>query len=96
MNAMASLSESARKIALDRFRLLQPHLKEQRLLKAVAQGAGIGYRTAQRWKMRYRKYGLPGLARDDRSDPGWRRLLQPWCNAEKLMTLTSNARALAA
>jgi putative transposase len=75
MNALASLSESARKIALDRFRLLQPHLEEQRLLRAVARDAGIGYRTAQRWKMRYRKYGLPGLARDDRSDRGWRRAI---------------------
>jgi hypothetical protein len=25
--------------------------------------------------MRYRKYGLPGLARDDRSDRGWRRAI---------------------
>jgi transposase-like protein len=63
MIALASLSESARKIALDRFRLLQPHLEEKRLLKAVARDAGIGYRTAQRWMMRYRKYGLAGLAR---------------------------------
>jgi putative transposase len=75
MNALASLSESERKTALDRFRLLQPHLEEQRLLKAVAREAGIGYRTAQRWKMRYRKYGLPGLARDNRSDRGWRRAI---------------------
>jgi putative transposase len=75
MNALASLSESARKIALDRFRLLQPHLEEERPLKAVARDAGIGYRTAQRWKMRYRKYGLAGLARDDRSDRGWRRAI---------------------
>jgi hypothetical protein len=42
MIALASLSESARKIALDRFRLLQPHLEEKRLLKAVARDAGIG------------------------------------------------------
>jgi hypothetical protein len=54
MSAPASLFESARKIALDRFRLLQPHLEEQRLLKAVTQDAGIAYRTALRWKMRYR------------------------------------------
>jgi putative transposase len=52
MSALASLFESARKIALDRFRLLQPHLEEQRLLKAVTQDAGIAYRSAQRWKMR--------------------------------------------
>ena len=48
MSDLASLPESARKIALDRFRLLQPHLEEQRLLKAVAREGGIGYRTAQR------------------------------------------------
>jgi putative transposase len=73
MSDLASLPESARKIALDRFRLLQLHLEEQRLLKAVAREGGVGYRTAQPWKMRYRKYGLTGLARDDRSDRGrWR------------------------
>jgi putative transposase len=75
MVALASLSESARKIALDWFRLLQPHFEDKRLLKAVAREAGIGYRTAQRWKMRYRKYGLAGLARDDRSDRGQRRAI---------------------
>jgi hypothetical protein len=47
MNALASLSESARKIALDRFRLRQPHLEEKMLLKAVAPNADIRYRTAQ-------------------------------------------------
>jgi putative transposase len=58
MNALASLSESAQKIALDRFPLLKPHLEKQRLVEAVARDAGIGYRTVQRWKMRYRKYGF--------------------------------------
>jgi transposase len=42
-------------------------------LKAIARDAGIGYRTAQRWVMRYRKYGLAGLARNDRADRGCRR-----------------------
>ena len=48
-------------------------LSESARKSCFARDAGIGYRTAQRWKMRYRKYGLPGLARDDRSDRGWRR-----------------------
>ena len=77
MIALASLSEFARKIALDRFRLLQPHLEEKRPLKAVARDAGIGYRTAQRWVMRYRKCGLSGLARNDRADRGRRRTITP-------------------
>jgi putative transposase len=77
MIALASLLESARKIALDRFRLLQPHLEEKRPLKAVARDAGIGYRTAQRWVMRYRKCDLAGFARNDRADRGRRRTLTP-------------------
>jgi putative transposase len=77
MIALASLSESARKIALDRFRLLQPHLEEERPLKAVARDAGIRYRTAHRWVMRYRKCGLAGLARNDRVDRGHRRTITP-------------------
>jgi putative transposase len=77
MIALASLSESARKIALDRFRLLQPHLEEKRPLKAVARDAGIRYRTAQRWVMRYRKCDLAGLARNDRVDRRHRRIITP-------------------
>jgi putative transposase len=75
MIALASLSESARKLALDRFRLLSLTWKEKRPLKAVARE--IGYRTAQRWLMRYRKYGLAGLARNDRADRGHRRTITP-------------------
>jgi hypothetical protein len=77
MTELTSLPESARKIALDRFQLLQPHLEDKRFLKSVARDAGIGYRTAQRWMMRYREYGLAGLARNDRADRGRRRAITP-------------------
>jgi putative transposase len=77
MIALASLSESARKIAFDRFRLLQPHLEGKRSLKAVARDAGIRYRTDQRWVMRYREWDLAGLARNGRADRGRRRTIAP-------------------
>jgi putative transposase len=77
MNQLASLSESARTIALERFRILQPHLEQERFLTKVARDAGIPYRTAQRWVMHYRKYGLIGLTRDEREDSGSRRALSP-------------------
>jgi putative transposase len=60
---LAALSEAVRKIALDRFRLLQPHLEQRIPLPLVAREAGIAYRTAQRWVMRYQKYGLVALVR---------------------------------
>jgi hypothetical protein len=56
MNQLASLSESARTIALERFRILQPHLEQERFLTQVARDAGIPYRTAQRWVMHYRRF----------------------------------------
>ena len=41
MSQLASLSESARRIALERFRVLQPHLEQKRFLTQVARDAGI-------------------------------------------------------
>ncbi len=43
---LAGLSEEARNLALDRFRILQPHLEQSRSLQSVALAAGI--HTAQR------------------------------------------------
>jgi putative transposase len=72
---LAALSETVRKLALDRFRLLQPHLEQRIPLPLVAREAGIAYRTAQRWVMRYQKYGLAALVRQNRNDRGQRRTL---------------------
>jgi len=49
MDQLAGLSEEARKLALDRFRLLQPNLEQNQSLQSVARAAGIPYRTAHRW-----------------------------------------------
>jgi putative transposase len=70
MDQLAGLTEEARTLALDRFRLLQPHLEESRPLKLVAAVAGIPFRTAQRWVARYQQSGLTALARRTRADRG--------------------------
>jgi putative transposase len=61
MDELAGLTGEARKRALDRFHLLQPHLDNDRPLKAVAAAAGIPFRTAQRWVSLYRQFGLAAL-----------------------------------
>lgn len=66
------LTEDARKLALDRFRLFQPNLEDDRPLKAVA-AAEIPFRTAQRWMSLYRQFGLTALARKRRTDMGQHR-----------------------
>jgi len=48
MSQLASLSESARTVALNRFRILQTHLEQERFLTPVARDAGIPYRTPYR------------------------------------------------
>ena len=73
MDHLAALPEEARKLALDRFRLIQPHLEQAQSLLSVAQTAGISYRTAYRWVARYRRFGLAALARKQREDRGARR-----------------------
>lgn len=41
MDELAGLTEEARKLALDRFRLLQPPLEQNQPLQTVARAAGI-------------------------------------------------------
>ena len=73
MEELSRLPESLRKLALDRFRLLQPHLEEGRPLRLLAIKAGIPYRTAQRWVTRFQRLGLAALVRKKRIDAGVRR-----------------------
>src|SRR5215207_435266 len=67
---LTALSEKERERALDRFRLLRPHLEDGVPLTRLAETDGIALRTAQRWVQRYRAQGLAGLARRPRADRG--------------------------
>ena len=51
MDELAGLPEEARRLAMERFRLLQPHLERNEPLTSVAKAAGIPYRTAHRLAM---------------------------------------------
>lgn len=73
MAHLAGFTEEARKLALDRFRLIQPHLGQSQLLPSVARAAHIPNRTAQRWVAQYRLFGLAALVRKKRQDQGTRR-----------------------
>ena len=68
MDQLAGLSEEARKLALDRFRLLQPHLEDDRPLNAVAAAAGF---HTERLSVGWHSIGSsvwPLLARKKRAD----------------------------
>jgi putative transposase len=75
MDLLAGLSEEARKLAMERFRLLQPHIENNEPLTSVARAAGIPYRTAHRLVSEYRRIGLTALVRKKRMDRGERRVV---------------------
>jgi putative transposase len=73
MPELASISESLRQSALQRFQLLRAHLEDGRSLATIAREANVSYRTLQYWLERYRTSGLAALARKPRIDRGRRR-----------------------
>jgi putative transposase len=73
VQTLASLSLAERERALERFRLLEPHLQDGRQLRPIADATGLSFRTLQRWVAAYRRAGLPALARKTRADSGERR-----------------------
>ena len=77
MHELAQLSEETRELAASRYRVLQPHLEQDRTLRSVANEAGVSFRTLQRWVAQYRRAGLVGLVRKGREDAGGRRKLSP-------------------
>src|SRR5450432_2696121 len=73
MEQLAGFPERSRKLALERFQQIRPHLEENRSLRLVAAEAGIPFRTAQRWVSQYQQHGLTALIRRKRTVSGERR-----------------------
>ena len=73
MEQLAGLPEEARKLALERFQMLRPHLEEKRSLRLVAAEADVPFRTAQRWVAQYQRFGLAALIRRKPTVNGERR-----------------------
>jgi len=71
---LSGLSEAERAQAYERFGLIRPFLEEGVPLSRLARERGIALRTARRWASLYRREGLAGLARKERSDRGKRQL----------------------
>lgn len=57
-------------LAIERYRILEPHLTDGIPLADLARAGTVSERTLQRWLGRYRAEGLAGLARVRRSDRG--------------------------
>jgi putative transposase len=49
VQALADMSDVERKLALERYKLLEPHLQNGRELRSVSKGSEVSFRTLQRW-----------------------------------------------
>jgi hypothetical protein len=63
VQALADMSDVERKLALERYELLEPHLQNGRELRSVSKGSDVSFRTLQRWVAGYKREGLAGLVR---------------------------------
>jgi putative transposase len=77
VQALSDMSEVERKVALERYKLLEPHLQNGRELRSMSEGSGVSFRTLQRWVSGYKREGLVGLVRKGRIDSGGRRIVTP-------------------
>lgn len=59
--------------ALQKFKIIRPHLEEAVSLPNISAHSGIAIRTLKRWVLLYRKQGFMGLERKSRSDKDVRR-----------------------
>jgi putative transposase len=62
-------------LAIERYRILEPHFTDDISLAELARAGGHSERTLQRWLQRYRLGGLSKLARTQRADRGKHHLL---------------------
>jgi putative transposase len=76
--------------AIDRFRILQPHLEDDVPLVRIAAERGVAERTLRRWLAAWRANGVHGLERAPRSDTSKRRRLDP--NLEALVRSMATRR----
>jgi putative transposase len=70
---LTAYAEEQRAQAQARFDLLRPFLEDGVPLTQIAEAQHLPLRTARRWVVLYRAYGLAGLIRETRSDQGKRR-----------------------
>jgi putative transposase len=74
--SLVTLTDAQRAEAMERFAILRPVLEEGVSQTEVAHLHQLPLRTIQRWMCQYRRRGLVGLARQERTDRGKRRGLE--------------------
>ncbi|GAA4976320.1 putative transposase [Nonomuraea thailandensis] len=74
---LTGFSDAQRQAAIERWRLLRPHLDDDVPLSQLATSCGVAERTLRRWRAAYQSGGLAALVRRPRADRGRARMPEP-------------------
>ncbi len=55
-------------LALTRYKIIMPYLSKEKSLKIISEESSISYSTLKRWASAYKKSGIKGLKKSERSD----------------------------
>lgn len=55
-------------LALTRYKIIMPYLSKEKSLKIISEESSISYSTLKRWASAYKKNGIEGLKKSERSD----------------------------
>ena len=72
---LSELTLLQRQQALNKYRLIEPHLQREKTLRTLSHENDIPLRTLKTWVQLYQKHGLVALARKTRNDKGKNRSL---------------------
>lgn len=67
---LTNFTEEQRNEATEKYKIIEPYIKNQKELTNVSRETGIPLRTLYRWSKQYNTLGLVGLIRKNRSDNG--------------------------
>lgn len=67
---LSEVSELKREQAVEKYKIIQPHVQLGIPLSVISNDSKISQRTLQNWVQKYNAYGLKGLVRKKRTDSG--------------------------
>lgn len=70
-----NLKNKDEELALKRYEILEPYISKEKSLKNLSEETDISYSTLKRWASSYKKSGMDGLKKSERSDKSTYRTL---------------------
>ena len=68
LKEVTNLKNKEEQLALKRYKIIKPYLSKEKSLKTISEESELSYSTLKRWASAFKKNGLEGLKKSERSD----------------------------